>query len=577
MNEHRAYLDKTYKGGSGAYIQNQQKRFNQAAQGGDNAAIQKLIADSKRVGYDLPLNQRIPAQQQQQPAQRPRQNYIDRGREAAQQGGYNRPAPVNPYQDKIDQLIASQQNKGQQGNPAYDSANQQLADQLAYLKQLQEQIANQQMPNRPEVERPDLDMSAQFQTPEGFREYADQAAQVQRPAVDRAIQQAMSDAATRGEARGLWNSGIQASLENDMRGNIEAQASQNAMSNALAMAQTGMAEKGQILGQYNQDRGFAENQHQFDTQALLQQLGMQGQLGGQLADAYARERDTAFQQGSQQDNQNMVMLQLLGQMGNQSIQQQMAQQGQNLDALRAFAQMAQMDDQQGLQEFMAQLEKTKVDDSLLNSALGRDATVADLTGAYQGNFTPKYQNQLFEQGYKNKVFDQNVKDTAWQQQFAQQQHKDNMGLGYSKIASSERMAAQQRAFQKSMQKAVDKSTNPQLFANAYTSALATIDGGLTQAGNDYKARQKTINDYNLSLNAYSGLFSPEEMNTLQQLPQIYMDMNGIALQPDKKGKSSSSGGLFGAGADGDYGAFTGRVNRAKKNLTDEKGYLHMID
>lgn len=53
VNEHKAYLDSTWEGGSETYIKGQQERFREAAKEGNTDLIGRLIADSERVGYNL--------------------------------------------------------------------------------------------------------------------------------------------------------------------------------------------------------------------------------------------------------------------------------------------------------------------------------------------------------------------------------------------------------------------------------------------------------------------------------------------------------------------------------------------
>jgi hypothetical protein len=53
-NEHRAYLDQTYPGGSSAYIRSQQQRYQEAVRSGDIDLQNRLRADAARVGYTLP-------------------------------------------------------------------------------------------------------------------------------------------------------------------------------------------------------------------------------------------------------------------------------------------------------------------------------------------------------------------------------------------------------------------------------------------------------------------------------------------------------------------------------------------
>ncbi len=61
-NEHMDYINKNYAGGMNAYLQTQQNKYNNALASGDTDMLNRLAADSKRVGYSL----QTPQQQMQQ-------------------------------------------------------------------------------------------------------------------------------------------------------------------------------------------------------------------------------------------------------------------------------------------------------------------------------------------------------------------------------------------------------------------------------------------------------------------------------------------------------------------------------
>jgi hypothetical protein len=54
VNSHQFHLDKTFDGGSSAYIKGQQDRYQSAVKGKDYGLADRLKADSQRIGYSLP-------------------------------------------------------------------------------------------------------------------------------------------------------------------------------------------------------------------------------------------------------------------------------------------------------------------------------------------------------------------------------------------------------------------------------------------------------------------------------------------------------------------------------------------
>jgi hypothetical protein len=65
-NEHASYINQNYQGGLGAYTKLQQDRYNQALQNNDVDLLNRLNADSQKVGYNL-TNQNVAPQFNAQP------------------------------------------------------------------------------------------------------------------------------------------------------------------------------------------------------------------------------------------------------------------------------------------------------------------------------------------------------------------------------------------------------------------------------------------------------------------------------------------------------------------------------
>ncbi len=150
----QAYFDKNYGGGD-KYAADQQKRYTDAYNSGDTGLADRLMADSKRVGYSLtaPVNSGVPAQTATTPQNTPQQTSYQSGYTGPDISGMtqqlkdiyaNRQASelqkLRDARDTALQGYNSQETTAKQG--AYDSRNQADTTNLQNAQALREQMAN---------------------------------------------------------------------------------------------------------------------------------------------------------------------------------------------------------------------------------------------------------------------------------------------------------------------------------------------------------------------------------------------------------------------------------------------------
>ncbi len=119
-----------------------------------------------------------------------------------------------------------------------------------------------------------------FQSPETLKEYVDAIIESQQSMIDTMLDNAMKRAAVAGANRGIWNSGIQAELENQLMSEIMSGIQSRAIQDALQYSALALEERRQTVDQYLADLERAEKARQFDLSHALSEAEARGYIDG---------------------------------------------------------------------------------------------------------------------------------------------------------------------------------------------------------------------------------------------------------------------------------------------------------
>ncbi len=119
-----------------------------------------------------------------------------------------------------------------------------------------------------------------FQSPETLKEYVDAIIESQQSMIDTMLDNAMKRAAVAGANRGIWNSGIQAELENQLMSEIMSGIQSQAIQDALQYSALALEERRQTVDQYLADLERAEKARQFDLSHALSEAEARGYIDG---------------------------------------------------------------------------------------------------------------------------------------------------------------------------------------------------------------------------------------------------------------------------------------------------------
>ena len=119
-----------------------------------------------------------------------------------------------------------------------------------------------------------------FQSPETLTEYINAIIESQQPMIDTMLDNAMKRAAVAGANRGIWNSGIQAELENQLMSEIMSGIQARAIQDALQYGALALQERRQTVDQYLADLERAEKARQFDLSHALSEAEARGYIDG---------------------------------------------------------------------------------------------------------------------------------------------------------------------------------------------------------------------------------------------------------------------------------------------------------
>ena len=119
-----------------------------------------------------------------------------------------------------------------------------------------------------------------FQSPETLKEYVDAIIESQQSMIDTMLDNAMKRAAVAGANRGIWNSGIQAELENQLMSEIMSGIQSRAIQDALQYSALALQERRQTVDQYLADLERAEKARQFDLSHALSEAEARGYIDG---------------------------------------------------------------------------------------------------------------------------------------------------------------------------------------------------------------------------------------------------------------------------------------------------------
>jgi hypothetical protein len=119
-----------------------------------------------------------------------------------------------------------------------------------------------------------------FQSPETLKEYVNAIIESQQSMIDTMLDNAMKRAAVAGANRGIWNSGIQAELENQLMSEIMSGIQSQAIQDALQYSALALEERRQTVDQYLADLERAEKSRQFDLSHALSEAEAKGYIDG---------------------------------------------------------------------------------------------------------------------------------------------------------------------------------------------------------------------------------------------------------------------------------------------------------
>ena len=119
-----------------------------------------------------------------------------------------------------------------------------------------------------------------FQSPETLKEYVNAIIESQQSMIDTMLDKAMKRAAVAGANRGIWNSGIQAELENQLMSEIMSGIQSQAIQDALQYSALALEERRQTVDQYLADLERAEKARQFDLSHALSEAEARGYIDG---------------------------------------------------------------------------------------------------------------------------------------------------------------------------------------------------------------------------------------------------------------------------------------------------------
>ena len=149
----------------------------------------------------------------------------------------------------------------------------------------QQDILEQYRPKPPQQAAAPVDINdylsrERFQSPETLKEYVNAIIESQQSMIDTMLDNAMKRAAVAGANRGIWNSGIQAELENQLMSEIMSGIQSQAIQDALQYSALALEERRQTVDQYLADLERAEKARQFDLSHALSEAEARGYIDG---------------------------------------------------------------------------------------------------------------------------------------------------------------------------------------------------------------------------------------------------------------------------------------------------------